>query len=163
MIKKIQSWERAVPGQSRGEGAPWPIPTPGAQLTHDTHPERGLQSFPPSSHSRTRAGPSCTGLQQPAWDTFPTTRHEGGSWRWRERLGRAIPRDTCSYKKLLPPPSDQVRAANVSALPRSPRGEEKRGWGEKAGSSMDEHPGGRSSILEGDRFGSALEGVTGGA
>lgn len=36
-----------------------------------------------------------------------------------------LPRDTCSYKKLLPPLSDQVRAADVSALLRSAGGEEK--------------------------------------
>lgn len=28
----------------------------------------------------------------------------------------ALSRDTCTYKKLLPPPSDQVRAAAVRAL-----------------------------------------------
>ena len=59
-------------------------------------------------------------------DVFPRTRAEGGGWQWRVYGGEAaLPRDTCSYKKLLPPPADQVRAADVSTLPRSPGGEGK--------------------------------------
>lgn len=73
-----------------------------------------------------------------------------------------LPRDTCSYKKLLPPPSDQVRAADVSALLRSTGGEEKRqslplgGAGRRGGAGRGQGGSRAGHLGMGGHFGSAL-------
>lgn len=116
-------------------------------------------SFPLFTLPRTQARPSCTDLRQPSPGTCPPEsglREEAGDGGGSSGWEAASPRDTCSYKKLMPPPSDQVRAAEVSTPCQDPQGVKRSskrfpwaGWGWRMG----------WALWRGQHFGSALGGV----
>lgn len=112
-----EAWPResTVPGQKQAEG-------PQDPFTHLAHSS-------PRMATRMRPQVLCSfysslELVARPRDGFPRARVEEGSWQRRECGGGHLLRDTCSYKKLLPPLPVPVRAANVSTL-CSPGGEEK--------------------------------------
>lgn len=140
MTGKAQSWEGAVPGRAR-RGLHHPCRSWHTQDAQTKQMGSGVLSFLCSCQD-----PSHTQLHRPPavrhGHVFPRTQAEGGGWQWRVYGGEAaLPRDTCSYKKLLPLPADQARAADVRTLPRSPGGEGKQGTPPPRGGAVGEQHG----------------------